>query len=129
MTSVKKGIPVLWNDILHGVKQKSTSILITPDPDDPTYHGSSRRRRGQSKKQYLMVTETAAVYFTAREVDTMKSLMFGGTLQDVAGLMGLSRRTVEFYVKNLRQKLKCTDKNTLVEKVEEQKLLEKLEEV
>ncbi|OGT33493.1 MAG: hypothetical protein A3C44_02965 [Gammaproteobacteria bacterium RIFCSPHIGHO2_02_FULL_39_13] len=49
------------------------------------------------------------------------------TLAYVAQQMTLSRRTVEFYVKNLKLKLQCRNKKELIETILQTDLLRQLE--
>ena len=57
------------------------------------------------------------VHFTQREAECMVYLLKGMTNAFVAELMGLSPRTIEYYIKNMRTKLCCKNKNELVQRV------------
>ncbi len=88
------------------------------------YQHRSRPRRSRSrttnlekplKKNYWLDDRFPAIYFTEREAQTMFLLLRGGTLQEVAKYLGLSVRTIEFYVKNMRMKLNVNTKKELVD--------------
>jgi len=51
--------------------------------------------------------ETECMYFTAR----------GKSAKEIAKLLGLSYRTVEFYMSNIKKKLKVNSKNELIDKI------------
>lgn len=70
------------------------------------------RRRKSSPRQRVAVG--ADVYFTQREFQVAKLLLCTKTIKEVADKMQLSLRTVEFYVHNMRAKLKARNKAALV---------------
>lgn len=50
-----------------------------------------------------------------RELDCMKYVVNGKTAREVAAILGLSKRTVEFYISNIKSKLHVTSKSQLIE--------------
>jgi len=73
-----------------------------------------------SKKQsymYYLGETYPGVYFTRREVECLLYLLEGHTIVGTAELLGLSPRTVEFYVKNMRMKTGAQTKLFLLEKM------------
>lgn len=54
------------------------------------------------------------VRFSRREAECMVMFLQGMTMRDTAEALGLSPRTVEFYVKNMRQKVGCSTKAELI---------------
>lgn len=57
------------------------------------------------------------VYFTKRESQCLVHILEGHTLVSAAEELGLSPRTVEFYVKNMRLKMGVQNKAELVKKI------------
>lgn len=54
------------------------------------------------------------VKFSRREAECLVKFLQGMTVRDTAEALGLSPRTVEFYVKNMRQKVGCRTKSELI---------------
>ncbi|MCK4870852.1 MAG: helix-turn-helix transcriptional regulator [Gammaproteobacteria bacterium] len=54
------------------------------------------------------------VKFSRREAECMVKFLQGMTMRDTAEALELSPRTVEFYVKNMRQKVGCRTKSELI---------------
>jgi len=81
---------------------------------------SAKSVSGKSfKKMYKIDDRFPGIYFTAREAQTMYLLLDGSTMQAVGERLGLSARTVEFYVKNMRVKLGLRTKRDLVALVQQ----------
>jgi DNA-binding CsgD family transcriptional regulator len=68
-------------------------------------------------KKYPLGESYPGIYFTEREAQTIFHFLYGRTTVEVAEILGLSRRTIEFYVKNMKIKLNCRLKSELVCKV------------
>ena len=56
-------------------------------------------------------------YFSKREWQCLKYLVRGKTMRDIGGILGLSCRTVEYYIENIKQKLCVTTKSELIDLV------------
>ncbi|MCK4870577.1 MAG: helix-turn-helix transcriptional regulator [Gammaproteobacteria bacterium] len=54
------------------------------------------------------------IKFSKREAECLVKFMQGMTVRETAQVFGLSIRTVEFYVKNMRQKVGCSTKAELI---------------
>lgn len=63
---------------------------------------------GQFCGQYLTFRESQCVYFAMQKL----------TIKETASQMGLSPRTIEFYLKRIRIKLNCPRKKDLIVKLE-----------
>lgn len=55
--------------------------------------------------------------FTNREIDCIKALMLGKTANDTAKDLGISSRTVETHIDNIRKKLGVRYKSEIVSKM------------
>lgn len=116
----KKAFAELWHDVVKSLSTQSTHpISISTNTIKQFYYEPDRGR------YYIVGSDAVVVYFTRREVDTLRYLVDGGTVKEVAQKMDLSPRTVEFYVKNLRQKLGCSTKRCLIEWVSKMGFAEK----
>ena len=71
-----------------------------------------------SKKHYFLGRAHPGIYFTQREMECICLLLEGNTLVQVATVLNLSPRTIEFYVRNMKMKLRCQTKDELLEKVQ-----------
>ncbi len=69
------------------------------------------------KYRLYFVCEEQEYYFTPREVQCIIHLLDGKTLAETADLLDLSRRTVEYYVNNMKLKLGCHSKQELLKKI------------
>ena len=68
---------------------------------------------------YYLGDEYEGVYFTNRESECLMHLLDGNTIVATANILGLSSRTVEFYVRNMRMKIGVTTKTQLIDKIEQ----------
>jgi DNA-binding CsgD family transcriptional regulator len=57
------------------------------------------------------------VMLTEREAECLKHALFGRSYKHIGRTLGLSPRTVEFYISNMRVKFNCTNRYQLIEKV------------
>lgn len=69
-------------------------------------------------KSYFLGDKYKNVYFTKREAECMVLLLKGKTINKVASELILSPRTIEFYLKNMKNKLGCHTKFELIELVQ-----------
>jgi DNA-binding CsgD family transcriptional regulator len=59
----------------------------------------------------------AAVLLTEREAECLKHVMYGRSYKHIGRTLGISPRTVEFYINNMRTKFHCLNRYDLIEKV------------
>ena len=52
-------------------------------------------------------------YLTPRENDCIQQLLQGKKYQEIGDSLGLSKRTVEFYMKNIMKKFNCRNKKAV----------------
>lgn len=77
-------------------------------------------------RTYYLGEQYPGIYFTKREAESIFWISQGNTIVKTAAIMGLSPRTVEFYVKNMKAKTNCASKKRLIEKVLKTNLLSQL---
>lgn len=70
-----------------------------------------------SRKRYYVGEPFPSVYFTQREFDCIAALVRGSTIKEIAVVLELSPRTVEFYLKNAKEKLSCNTRSELLAKI------------
>lgn len=127
----KKKISFYWKSVVQEVLNKNNkaySFYFTDVPSmypDTENHDFSNGaldqknsyRQQKKKKNYYLQEGREGVYFTRREAECMVHCMHGKTIPGAAESLGLSPRTVEFYLKNMKVKLNCRTKSQLIEKV------------
>lgn len=126
-----------WNSILDEVLHKdddSHAFLFTNQgdlTDDMENYAveinSDKKREARDLRTYYLGKEYPNIYLTKREAECMFWIVQDCTIAETALKMGLSARTVEFYVKNMKLKLQCKNKNKLTEKILLSNLLQQLE--
>lgn len=69
------------------------------------------------------------LYFTFREAQCMAQIMRGKTIKSTAHYLGLSPRTVEYYLKNMKSKLKCRTKSELMQIIADSDFMKEVREL
>lgn len=82
----------------------------------------------EEQKNYYLGACFPEVYLTPREAECMVHLLAGKTNAKTARSMGLSPRTIEFYIKNMRDKLRSRNKAALIAAVRKSEFYEHLDE-
>lgn len=122
-----------WQGVLDEVLQKNEgrSFLYTNHGrlDDGSHIPALKKccLKKTDRKKYFLNAPFEGVHLTSREAETMFWLVQDYTLAAAACEMGLSARTVEFYVKNMKIKLRCANKKEMIVKVLSTNLLQQLE--
>lgn len=73
----------------------------------------------QPMNNILLGRELDGVYLSKREIDCIYQLVKGRTIKMTAKILELSPRTVEYYLENIKAKLKVNSKAELIHKVME----------
>lgn len=113
-------INVYWEDVLKEVLNKGSKHLLTNLGEENEEKPRSRRRSGKTrrrKRMYRLGEKFKHIHFSKREAECMVHLLKGKSVRGVAKLLGLSPRTVEFYVVNMKNKVNCRTKFELVDLV------------
>lgn len=93
--------PILHNGFCLGVVIQAIDITQTLFPTLSSPKGISNEKN----------------LFAPRELDCIELLLFGYSYKCIANKLGLSTRTVEYYIENIKRKLNCTNKQMLIEKL------------
>jgi DNA-binding CsgD family transcriptional regulator len=67
--------------------------------------------------RYKLGDKFPGIYFTQREAETMALVMRGKKGDDIADILGLSPRTIEYYLERMREKLEADTKFELIDVV------------
>ena len=80
----------------------------------------------RSLNRYALGKHYGDAYLTQREFDCMRELLMGQTVRQAAGVLILSPRTVEFYLKNLKVKFLCRTRIELEKRARQSGLFDHL---
>jgi DNA-binding CsgD family transcriptional regulator len=113
---------MFWNDVLEEVLNRSSKnqAISCANIGD----GSEKPRERKITKTYGLGNNYGNIYFTRREAECMVCLLKGKTINKTAEALKLSPRTVEFYLKNMKGKLRCKTKYELVDTVQDSDFLQ-----
>lgn len=123
-----------WNSVLDEVLQKDEqrAFFYTNRGrlEDVFYLPAALldSKKPSRRRNYFLDHPFEDVYLTPREAQTMFWIVQDYTLTATAEKMSLSSRTVEFYVKNMKAKLRCANKKEMIEKILSTNLLQQLEQ-
>jgi len=115
-----------WNVVLQEVLNKhnpESRFMYTAyggfaQAQEPSveYISHSRTKVSEFRKYYLGCSYPS-VYFTQREYECIVALVRGETVKEIAANLRLSPRTVEYYIKNMKNKLGCSTRAQLIKEV------------
>lgn len=121
---LSNNIDLLWNYVLyirdclsHDLKLKNAYNkkyqykIISPNNHLPL--DNNKHLLLNTKKTYLG-GYFGDVYFTTKEMDCLILLFQKQSSKGIAKILGLSPRTVEFYIDNIKQKIQCSTKTELI---------------
>ncbi len=91
------------------IKRLATQLLTIAQT------GLIQPNRIKQIQQNLDVTKSQ-VYFTAREIEVLSLLVNGSTARKISCMLGISQRTVEHHIENMKQKAGCHSKFELIDK-------------
>ncbi len=108
-------------DIVQEKQAEESTSLIALGSESLNYKKPVRYYVSENHSQ----SQSQSQFFTQREYDCMQHLLKGKTLKQTAFLLGLSPRTVEYYLNNIKRRFGCHNKITLLKKARCMKLFEK----
>lgn len=129
--SLTKGVH-LWKDVSEAIlnkdknpKQYRRVFIGSIDRE----HVSTIRYQNNPRetKNYSLGEPFDNTYFTKREAECMVLILHGHTNIQVARLLNLSSRTIEFYIKNMRHKTGCLSKAHLMNCIAQTNFLDTLD--
>lgn len=102
-------------DLTFGLDKKAEGYSIKSD-NDLIIHDKNRNEFLQAvslnDNSYNL---TLCASLTIREKECLKHLVLGKSAREIAEILGLSKRTVEFYLANIKSKLYVNSKSKLIE--------------
>lgn len=104
----KKSMQFRFTNLGDYPRQKRASISI---------HQKIIKKQKPKVKNFYMGNAYPGLYFTYREAQCMALMLRGHTMLSSAEILELSPRTIEFYLKNIKYKLKCRTKSELIRKI------------
>ncbi|MDF1760376.1 MAG: helix-turn-helix transcriptional regulator [Coxiellaceae bacterium] len=105
-----------WNTVLKEVKNRKNPYFekrFVCFPEVQICTPIELEKSQQLKRIYIGETYPG-VYLTMRELDCLKYLMRGMTYLGIGNKLGISMRTVETYMKKIKQKLNCSSKKSVI---------------
>lgn len=106
-----------WDAVLKEVLNKHSSSHKFSFTNIKTTDVIKIKKNRRNPQKFPLGEKYKNVYFTSREAEVMLGLLQGKTLFAVALSLGLSPRTIEFYVKNMKSKVNCRTKSELIGKI------------
>ena len=85
----------------------------------PSKHANCKYKKRRILRMYKLGNKFKDVYFSKREAECMMYLLRGKSIRNIAGILQLSPRSVEFYIRNMKKKLGCGTKFELIDLVAE----------
>lgn len=101
-----------WDMVLEEVTDKNKTNYLTN-----VKRSMKNKSISSSRHQYQLELADRCAYLTQREADCMYQLLQGETIISAGAVLGLSHRTVEYYLKNVKIKLGCRKKRELIDMV------------
>ena len=94
-----------------------SNVLSRSNSDESISELEAKQEQVRLPRRHYVVDADLfpGVYFTYREAQCMAELMCGKTIKATGESLGLSPRTVEYYLKNMKSKLKCRTKSELMQ--------------
>jgi DNA-binding CsgD family transcriptional regulator len=124
-----------WRRVLHEVLNKNNEFYEFNFTNVGEYQNRKRElskvqtKKVSRKKMYPLDEVNQGKYLTQRELDCMLGFLNGETITQVADQLNLSPRTVEFYLNNMKRKLKCRTKAELIVKFDQLQLMQKFMQI
>jgi len=108
-----------WDDVTDEVRTNSQKTGFSEDGN--TFRMEETEKKQEPKKRVRIFVGLGAKYgteyFTKREAECMVWLLRGKTIVSIASLLKISPRTVESYIKNMKEKFACQTKFELIDLV------------
>jgi len=115
-----------WQAVLKEVLNRSSQPCLFTNIKNKTEFPPPEKKppRFDLSKAYQLGGKYSGIYLTRREAECMLYLIRGKTVAMIADDLKLSPRTVEFYVKNLKDKMHCKNRPELIDKMLHSNFLE-----
>jgi DNA-binding CsgD family transcriptional regulator len=116
-----------WKAIIQEVvnKEKSTHPLRLTNTAIPQDYDDHIERPIKIIQRYYLNEPYQQVYFTYQEARCLLHCKRNSRYKAISQALNISERTVEFYLKNMREKLKCKTKKDLLKVTEKGEFFKK----
>lgn len=116
-----------WQSVVNDVQKNKQRALLSYTEEKIISDADIKiTKEPREIRTYYLTPQYPNVYLTKREAECLFWMVQDHTIIETALKMGLSARTVEFYVKNMKIKLQCLRKKQLIEKILQTDLLRQL---
>lgn len=99
----------------------------TKQPEQPLEHGETHCVEPDphsGRRHYYLGPPYTGQYLTRREAECLLLMLRGYTNGETADYLHLSSRTIEYYLKNIRNKLNCYSKIHLLRQIQKTDFLD-----
>lgn len=104
-----------WDHLVKEVLEKKYRGVANDEQEGRQATDAKKALRAVLPKQRYVLGEDHKLYLTYREAQCMLLFIHGKTVIKAAQCLALSPRTVEYYLNNMKSKLKCRTKSELIE--------------
>jgi len=112
-----EGLTMYWDDVLKEVLNRNSRTTFLFTNLGQSSHKKKTDKKREARKMYNLGKSFEGTHFSKREAECMVYLLKGKSSKNVAKKLKLSPRTVEYYIENMKKKLKCRTKFELVDLV------------
>jgi DNA-binding CsgD family transcriptional regulator len=108
---------VFWNKLIQDI-HNNTFIPLNEEENNQKrgLTGKTLHQNGKSPR-YPLGRQYPNLYLTFREAQCVIHMMRGKTMKETADALSLSPRTVEYYIKKIKEKLNCRSKQDILNKI------------
>jgi DNA-binding CsgD family transcriptional regulator len=111
---------LVW-EVLNKEKESNLCFLTSykDQGEEPSQQLLSKKKTSKKMDddKYLLEEKDNKIICSWRESRYISCIIMGKTLKETGKCLGLSVRTAEFYIKNIKGKLKCRNRKELLKKV------------
>jgi DNA-binding CsgD family transcriptional regulator len=97
------------------VKREEEALGVSSKMKKST--GTRKTRKKKKVKRYVWMERDHKTYLSCREEQCVSWVSLGKTLYEISVSLNLSVRTIEFYIKNIKSKLRCHTREQLLKMI------------
>ncbi|OGO91340.1 MAG: hypothetical protein A3F41_00440 [Coxiella sp. RIFCSPHIGHO2_12_FULL_44_14] len=139
MSSIANTVSPLWQDVTTAIENKKRDPVgfnryyigqIDDSPSAPVHQRKCPQRNLTERREdhFDLSAPLKGVMLTRREIQVLYLICRGATNREVASCLGLSPRTAEYYIKNMRKKALASSKLHLVDLVNQTDFLTRVDQ-
>ena len=108
---------VFWNKLIQDIHNNTFVPLHQEQISKKNTLHDKTGHQNRKKHRYQLGNRYPNLYLTFREAQCVMHMMQGNTMKETADALALSPRTVEFYIKKIKEKLNCRTKQAVIDKI------------